>query len=251
MILIGLSTFRELLRQKLVHIILFLAGLILAVSFMAGTLSLGEEDRILFHFGFSAVQLALVGISLFVGSITIPREIERQTCLIVLTRPIDRLQFYLGKWLGVAAVNAVIVVSLTLILWFAVGVKDSFWTVSKVGLGIYFESLILLALAFWSSMFLRSAISLFFSMGIFILGHWLNELVYFAEKSKIEINILLSKVIHAIVPQLYRTDWKSFYLLENNLISSTEFLTVTLHAAGWILLLLVLGVWNFRRKDLV
>ncbi len=251
MINIGLFTFRELIRQRLIHVSLFVAILFFAISFFVGSLSMEQGSRILFHFGFSAIQITLVGISILLGSNLIPKEIERQTCLIILARPIERFQFFVGKWIGVAAVNFCVCSLLTILLWLIVGTEYSLFFFIKVGFGIFFESLILLALAFWCSQFLRPAISLFFTVGIFILGHWLTDLMYFAEKSKSDSYVLFAKIIQNVVPQLYRTDWKSFYLLEKNLISSLEFFAVTLHSFGWTILLLFLGSLTFRRKDLV
>ena len=251
MMVIGLSTFRELIRQKLIHTVFFIAILLFGVSSLVGSLTFDEEARILFHFGFSAIQISLLGISLLVGVNLLPREIERQTCLIVLSRPISRMEFFIGKWLGVVAINFSVAFLLTFMLWPLVGVHYPILIFLKVGSGIFFESLILSALAFFGSQFLRPAISLFLTLGVFILGHWLPDLLFFAEKSKNALYLQLAKVVHVVIPQLYRTDWKSFYFLEHNLISNIDFFSVTLHAMGWTLFLLLLGTWSFRRKDLV
>jgi Cu-processing system permease protein len=248
---IALSTFRELIRERLVHIVFFIALILFALSFVLGSLSFDEQARILFHLGFASIELALVGISIFVGTSLLPKEIERQTCLIVLSRPIDRAQYYCGKFFGVALINAVIAFILTLLLWIICGPAFSLLHFLMVGCGAFFESLILLALAFLASLFLRPAVALFFTIGIFLVGNWLNDLAYFSEKSKDPAFIFLGRATHEILPQLYRTNWRSFYILENRLLSGTEFLGVTLHVFGWTLGLILIGTFIFRRKDLV
>jgi ABC-type transport system involved in multi-copper enzyme maturation permease subunit len=248
---IALTTFRELIRQKLIHVAFFIALILFALSFLLGSLSFDEQTRILVHFGFSSIQLAVVGISLFIGTHLLPKEIERQTCLIVLSRPIDRAQFYIGKFLGVALINLTIVLILTSVLFLACGLSFSPVVFFMIGLGAYFESLILLAVAFLGSLVLRPAIALFMTVGIFLLGNWLNDLLYFSEKSSNPASIFFGRVVHQVLPQLYRTNWRSLYILENKLLSGDEFFGVTMHVFGWTLMLLVIGTFVFRRKDLV
>ena len=251
MIIIAISTFRELIRQRIVHIGLLIAFFMFFLSEIVGSASMEQESRILFHFGFTAVQLSVVGISLFLGTFMIPREVERQTCLIVLARPITRTQFFLGKLLGLLSVNTTIIVLLTFLLWIMVPGGYPILGFFKVAFGIFLETLILLSLAFFGGLYLRPpAIGLFMTIGIFILGHWLEELVYFAVKSKQDLFITMANVIHAVIPHLYSMDWKSYYLLENNKVEASEVFWVGLHSAGWTILLLVFGIMSFRRKDL-
>lgn len=251
MISVAMITFREMIRERFVHIILFLSAVLFLFSLLLGSLSFDEQTRILIHLGLAAIQISIVGIAAFVGSSIITKEIERQTCLIVLARPISRSQFYLGKFLGIVGINFLISLMLGVILWgFSQGAVRLFELLTIVW-GSFLESSIIIAVAMFFSQALRPAIALFSTIGIFIIGNWLEELVFFAKKSENPAFELFAKVIHDGLPQLYRTNWRSYHLLEKHLLSATQVGWVTLHAISWTLFLLLLGTFIFRRKDLV
>ena len=91
---------------------MFIAVALIALSFLLGALSFQEKQRILAHFGWLAIQLSSLGISLFLGSYWLHNEMDRQTCLLILARPIARDQFLLGKFLGVICLSFIIQFSL-------------------------------------------------------------------------------------------------------------------------------------------
>ncbi len=248
---IALFTFKELLYQRLIHVVFFSVIFLIGVSFLIGELSLGQRPRILFHFGFSLLEVSLVGLSLFMGSSLISKEIESQTCLMTMARPIERYHFYLGKWFGIFILNLFIFSILSCFLWVMVGVEYSLAIFLMVGFGVFMEGAVLSSLSLFICLFVRPMVSFFFGIVVFIMGHWLIDLHYFAEKSKNGLYLFFAQVSHYIFPQLYRMNWRSFYLLENNLVSYEEFLMTAIHGFGWVILLLTIGVYHFRRKDLV
>ena len=59
-----------------------------------------ERERILQDVGLAAIRLMSVGIATFVGVGLIHGEVERRTIYTILSKPISRTQFLLGKYLG-------------------------------------------------------------------------------------------------------------------------------------------------------
>ena len=109
--LIAANTFREILRRKVIYVLLLL-GLFLMVMWLR-QISLMEmaseagEDEILLQMkagqtmrflGAWSSCTALLG--LFLGAVAISTEIKNQTIVPVLVTPIQRWTFLLGKWLG-------------------------------------------------------------------------------------------------------------------------------------------------------
>jgi Cu-processing system permease protein len=251
MILVAQITFREMIREKFVHIILFIAAVMFVFSLLLGSLSFDEQTRILIHLGLASIQISIVGIAAFVGTNVITKEVERQTCLLVLARPISRTQFYVGKLLGILAINLLISLLLGLILW---GFSQNAVRLNELLIiiwGSFLESSVILSVAMFFSQIMRPAIALFSTIGIFVIGNWLEELVYFAKKSENPMFESIAKFIHNILPQLYRTNWRSYHLLEKHLLDLTQVSWTTVHILGWSLLLIVFGTFVFRRKDLV
>lgn len=247
------TTLREMLRERVFLVVVLIAVALLGLSFLLGALSFAEQQKILTDFGFLAIQVAALGVSLFSGSYLLSKEIEKQTCLLILSRPVSRDQFILGKLLGVLALNTLLIGALALLLCALLGLwktPEVLGTYAVICLSLWFESAILLCLVICFSLIVRPVLALGAGVMVFLLGHWLGDLSFFAEKSKEAIFIQAVQVFHWITPNFYRMNWKSFYFLENG-IPAQNVVWMVAHMSGWALLLVLITNFFFRRKDIV
>lgn len=245
------NTLVEMLHEKLFFIVVIVAILLFGLSFLLGALSFDEQMKILADFGFLSIQLSSLGIALFSGSYMLAKEIEKQTCLLVLARPVSRDQFLLGKFFGVLSLNTLLVLFLGVALALLLGVtSQQMLAFVEICTSLWLESTVILALVLWLSLVIRPVLALVFGFVIFLLGHWLGDLMFFAEKSKEEGFVSLVKGLHWIVPNFYRMNWKSSYFLTTG-IPSAEFGWMLIHTLGWIVILILLANYFFRRKDIV
>ena len=104
MLNIALNTFREIVRNRFLYLILFFAFVFLIFSLALGSLTIAESaDRVIVDFGLAMIEIfGLIGV-LFVGSQLLFKEIEGKTIFLILSKPIRRQDFILGKFLGFAA----------------------------------------------------------------------------------------------------------------------------------------------------
>ena len=178
------------------------------------------------------------------------REIDKQTYMVMLVRPLTRVQFLLGKYLGIAFSMSLTLIILCVALSGLFMNFDKLTNMALIFYSLLLEGLILLALSFLMSTVLRPVVAIFSSLSVYIVGHWLDDLKFFAEKSESELFIQFSKVMNFVTPNLNRMNFKSYIFLENG-IETSQILWITIHAFAWVLLLLVLSSTLFRRKDLV
>lgn len=247
------TTLREMLRERVFLVVVVIAVILFALSFLLGALSLAEQRKILADFGFLGIQVAVLGVSLFSGAYLLAKEIEKQTCLLILSRPVTRDQFILGKVLGVLALNLILVSSLGILLALLLGLwnEPQRWlSFFEICLSLWMESAVLLCLVIGLSLVVRPVLALSSGFVIFLLGHWLSDLAFFAEKSKEAFFVTVVKALHWLVPNLYRLNWKSDYFLENG-IPAQNVLWMLGHMLGWFLIYLVCTNFFFRRKDIV
>lgn len=247
------TTLREMLREKIFFVVIFIAVALLGLSFLLGAMSFAEQRKILTDFGFLAIHLASLGIALFAGSYLLAKEIEKQTCLLILSRPVSRAQFIMGKILGVVALNTLLLVTLGVVLWGLLGLwkEPKVWlSFFEVCLSLWFESVVILCLVICLSLLVRPVLALGAGFMSFLLGHWLGDLAFFAEKSKESVFIGAVKVLHWVNPNLYRLNWKSAYFLDKG-IPVQNVLWMVMHMTGWIILLVLITNFFFRRKDIV
>lgn len=247
---ISLTTFRELVRERFFLVLLFAAIFLIALSLLLGELSFDESQKILADIGLMAIQICSLGLALFTGSYMLSREIEKQTCLLMLSRPITRAEFFLGKFSGIVILITVINFFLSLGL---LGLLNKWeWSLHmfQVVLSIWLEALVVLSFVFLFSVILRPVLSVMIGVMVFLVGHWLEDMTYFAQKTKDEGLMMLSTVLKWCFPNFYRFNWKTYFFLEKGA-SAQDMMALAMHYVPWIVLLLVLAVSLFRRKDIV
>lgn len=106
---IVLNTFREAVRDRILHGVVFLACAVLVFTLALGELSLDQQLRVVQDVGLAAVSLFSVVVAIFLGSSLLYKEIERKTLYVILPKPIRRWQFLGGKFGGIVLTGLVFV----------------------------------------------------------------------------------------------------------------------------------------------
>src|SRR6185436_6314296 len=97
---IARNAFREAVRDRVLYNLVLFVLLLTAGAIFLGELSGGQEAKIIVDLGLSSILLFGVFIAIFVGVGLLHKEIERRTIYAILSKPIGRGEFLLGKYLG-------------------------------------------------------------------------------------------------------------------------------------------------------
>jgi ABC-type transport system involved in multi-copper enzyme maturation permease subunit len=211
---IARNTFREIVRDRILYGILVGAVLLIMLSLALGQLSFTEQTRIAANFGFTAIHIGAIIVSIFVGSTLVGREIDKKTILTLFVRPISRQQFLIGKALGLMAVNIVCVMALSFVLmgilyFLNLPVNTAFW----VGVyGILLEACLLLSAAIFFGSFASPMFSVSFTVGLFLIGHWVESLKFFTGRSESESFKLMGRGITLVLPNFEFFNWRSLFI---------------------------------------
>ena len=111
--IIALNTFRESVRNKILYNIVFLAIALAFFSVLLGEWSVFDRSYVIKSTTLSIMSLSGLLISVFVGIGLVQKEIQGRTVLTLLSKPIGRGVFIVGKYLGLLAVIAVHLALLT------------------------------------------------------------------------------------------------------------------------------------------
>ena len=103
---IAFNTFRESIREKLLYNLLIFALLMIGSSILLTRLTVGEWDRLIINLGLSSMNFFGVLIAIFVGISLVSKEIDKKTIYTILSKPVPRYEFLLGKYLGLSAALA-------------------------------------------------------------------------------------------------------------------------------------------------
>jgi hypothetical protein len=106
---IALNTYREAVRAR-VLLGLFSLGLATCLyALIVASLSLHNELRVVADLGTASVSLYGVLIAIILGSTSLYRELEHKTVFPILSRPIRRWEYLVGKYLGTLLTVAVFI----------------------------------------------------------------------------------------------------------------------------------------------
>jgi Cu-processing system permease protein len=249
--IIAKNTYREIIRDRILYGLLVFAVLLIGLSIVLGQLSYAEQTRITINFGFAAIHLCAAVLSIFVGSTLVGREIEKKTIITLLARPINRAQFVIGKSFGLIAVIAVVVAILALILTLILlSLNTHVDSVFLVGLyGILLEAAILLSFTIFFGSFTTPMLAVSFSIGVFLIGHWLNSLKYFANKSESLVFRNVAKVVEHTLPNLEHFNWRSLFVY-NDPIPYHDVIYASGYGFAWCAFLTAISAIILQRRDL-
>jgi ABC-type transport system involved in multi-copper enzyme maturation permease subunit len=144
---VATTTFQEAIRRKWMTALLGFAVVMLAVSTFLTWMQPGEEQKFLRDYGIGFTVIMTLIAAIFLGVALIPPEIERRTIFTILSKPVTRLEFLIGKYLGLMItllVNLLIMSAIFLLAysWFVISKEglDKAWLsdglgVSRQGLG--------------------------------------------------------------------------------------------------------------------
>lgn len=184
-LVIAHNTFREATRDRLLAGV-FIAGLLLlAFTQVASPLALGEGRRLTVDLGLSGISMLGLLIVLLVGTSLVAKEIERRTIFNLLSRPLTRPAYLIGKWAGLTAALWTVAAALGLALWGVLALRGAGGLGAPVMQAVYFAALelaVVTAVAVLFSALSTPVLSALYTLGLTLAGHWSSDLRVFALK---------------------------------------------------------------------
>jgi len=244
-------TLLEIYKSKLPVGLILICFFQLVVTLMASEFTYGSTDKISLDFSLGILSLSNQLIAIFLGSTLISKEIESRTLYMILSRPISRPFFILGKSIGLVSiifVNTVLLFSLGFFLYKTYGGIFHpllLWA----SIFSFLESLILLGFATLFSLVTNTTLSILFTLGVLIVGHTYEATVKVAKV--FSGNFLASFVdsLSFIMPNLSKLNLKDYVIYKQSM-ETVYLLNIGLYAILFILCLNLLISLVFSNKDL-
>lgn len=185
---IALNTFRESTRN---WVLLGIALVVAATMFGAmvlGAFTLHEQARTARDVGIAGISLIGSLIAIFLGAVLLYNEVNRRTIQTIISKPIERYEFVLGKYLGMAFTLTLLVALFALALAGLLLLQGVPFTaaVTKALLLAYMQVLVVAAVAILFSSFSTPFLSGILTVAIFLLGRCTPEMRATVETAKQE-----------------------------------------------------------------
>jgi ABC-type transport system involved in multi-copper enzyme maturation permease subunit len=186
---ISLNTFREAVRDRVLYNLILFVLLLVASAPLFGEISIGLERLILVNVGLSSISLFGVIIAIFVGIGLVSKEIEKKTLYTILSRPVRRWEFIVGKYFGLLMTLVVNTALMTVGFYIALlvtahGLKR---TDALLLVAIYFiilQFMMMVALTLLFSSFSTPIFSAIFAFALFVIGTFAEDVKNFAALSQ-------------------------------------------------------------------
>jgi len=178
---VALNTFREALRDRVLYNLVFFALLMMVAAIAVGQISIGIEETVIVSLGLSAISVIGLLISIFIGVALVSKEMDKRTLYALLAKPVRRWEFLLGKFGGLVLTLAVNTAAMALgLLLVMIYVKHSLErSDATVLVAVYFILLklaLIVALALLFSCFTTPLLAILFTVGLYIVGLYVQEL---------------------------------------------------------------------------
>ena len=245
---IALNTAKEIQSQKAFYALTACFFLGLGLGLIAGTLSLSEQKHLSINFTYTACHISLILMALYFAGQAIPRERERQSFLLLFTRPVSKGEFIIGKFFGLTFILLGALCCLTGLVFCLYGFyeRDGQGLLLMAMSGIFMEALLLSALSLFFSVFMPAFLVLVYSFVVFIVGHSVSSLLFFVSKSDGIAKWGVSALVR-ILPDLERLNWRAHALYQDPL-SWEEWAFSSFYSLSYTVLLLLSTVIVFQKK---
>jgi ABC-type transport system involved in multi-copper enzyme maturation permease subunit len=246
---IALNTFRENLRDKLLYNLLIFALLMIGSSLLLMRLTLGEFHRLLLDIGLGSVNIFSVLIAIFVGIGLVSKEIDKKTIYTIVSKPVARFEFLLGKFFGLSLtllVNILIMTAGLLAMLMAQSVPIEAVLFKAIGL-ILLECMVVTAVALLCSTFTSATLSAIFTLAIYVIGHLTADLKTFGQKME-GLGRSVLEGMYYLLPNLERFNLKGHVTHQLD-VPLNDLALIVAYGMAYTAFLLLLASVIFQRRD--
>ena len=263
---LAILTFKEGIRDRALFGITIIALMMFLTTIVITNLFGYELGKVMVDLNLSTIAFAGLLLTFFVNINLMAKDIDKRTVYCVLSKPISRSEYILGKYIGLILL---IFVSLSFLALFSAGVsflikasyppiyfRDFSWLCYLQAFG--YELMMFLVLnaivIFFSSITTSSFLTLLFSVATYITGQTIEEVMQFFKKEVLQsgvssaINQNIVEAAQYIFPNLSAFDIKTL-ASHGKLLATGHTLAVLSYSLIYTILLLFLASLIFNRRE--
>lgn len=252
---IAYNTFLEALRNKALYSVLFFALLIICVAALYGSVSLGSTRDVVRDFGLFSLSFFGSILTIIAGVTLLNRELKQKTIHNLLSKPVARWQFVVGKHLGLVAT---ISVQISLLGLFVIGFLRLYqpqleWRLAQGILLAILELNVVASLAiFFSSIVVTTTLTALFTLAAYIAGRSVSYLAYFvSQESEFgPVTAKFARFLDMVIPDLTLFD-ATINLAQGNWLTWQQMGFAATYSFCYSALVLVFACLIFQRREML
>ena len=261
---VALITFKEGIKNRVIFGIFIIALLLFAATTVVITLFMRDIVKVAVDLSLSTVSFAGLLTLLFNGVNLFGKDLDKRTIYMVISRPISRSEYLVGKFLGIVLLALTVVVFLGLMSAVPVILSKRFYYYpeARFDLWIYFIAVIYIfiklavvsaVITLFASFTSNSFIALVLSLVVYFIGQSTESvrLLLTSQVERIEVSPVLSYLVdiaYYIFPNISAFDLKT-QAAHGLSISPSYIIWTALYAVFYIFIALSIGALAFRRRE--
>ena len=248
---VAVNTFREAVRDRVLYVLLFFAVGTIFASKAIGWITIGEDQKVVADISLAAVSVFGALIAIFIGTNLVHKEIDKRTIYTIVSRPMWRYEFILGKYLGLAGLIGVvtfIMFAVSALYFVMLGGTVTLTFVEAVIL-IYWQLLLVTAFSVLLSSLTSPILGAIILFSCYVLGHATGILINLPAHFDDTIWKSICHGMYYLFPNLSNFDIRSE--AANGVPVSTAYVVWTMiYGTIYTAMLLTFAAMAFERKDL-
>jgi len=250
---IAIHTFKESVRQKVLYNLVAFALLLIGASILFGSISVGVEQIILITLGLSSISVFGLLIAIFIGIDLVSKEIEHRTIYNVLSKPVSRPEFILGKYLGLLLTLFVNTAIMTVGFYAALFYQKRALLLDDLRFlgAVYFillELAIVVGIAVVFSCISTPVLSAVYTFCLYVIGNFSANLRAFGQETQSALLGTVSDVLYYLLPNFGNFNVIS-QVAHAEKIPGYLWLGNSLYALLYIATLLAMAVLIFEERE--
>jgi len=257
-------TFLEGIRSRVLYGIFIFACSVILLSFVFAHFFMQDIGKVAVDFNLAALSLAGLLMSLSISVDLIGKDLDKKTIYFVLSKPISRNAYILGKYSGILLISLMAYLIIALLTCFALMLLQSFhadyfknfaWLpyMQAVFLDYIKISLFNALILFFGSFSTSSFLNMMFSLCIYIAGQSYSDVIRFlsVQHHGEQISPVVHYVIQTskyIVPNFELFDMK-ILAAHGRLMAFSDLIPIMGYGFAYIALLVGLSMIIFRKKE--
>ena len=247
---VAMNTFRESVRDKVLYVLLLFAAATILSSKALGYISVGQDIKIVVDISLASVSIFGALIAVFVGTNLVYKEVDKRTIYTILSRPLWRYEFILGKYLGLALLITVVTVVMTAIsaiyvLTLGGNVGSTFFLAALL---IYWKLLLVTALSVLLSTLTTPILGAIIVFSCYVLGHATGILVDLPNQFEGTVAQKVMTGIYYVIPNLSNFDIRA-EAANGVEVASSYIVWALAYGTMYTVLFLTIAALAFENKD--
>jgi ABC-type transport system involved in multi-copper enzyme maturation permease subunit len=245
-------TFKEAKRDRILYLLFVFAAAAILCSRALAVLTVGDRVKIIKDVGLSSISIFGVLMAVLIGTSLVYKEIDKKTIYTILSKPLHRAEFILGKFFGLVLTLLVMTAGMALIFLIIVTLNTSRldWTMLVAIVYILLELVLITAVAIFFSSFSTPILSSIFSFAFYLIGHLSWGLELLIRKMRAGVGRTAVQAFYLFLPDLENFNFRT-EVVHGLPIPTGIYLYAFLYGLCYTAFILALAILVFRRRDFI